>query len=177
MSSSNPNTDTVRGTRRNNTAGFVVLIALAVALAAFALYKGQAPIRTPFPEDWIIWARGTPTWAGALAIGFCVLMIGVIGMVINLLADVKPKKRSRRTAPAEIELETAPAVDLQTATRAHDNRTSESRGNLRFNAQNVAGMGLSTNSLTTNPLAENPLAGAHFKTTSESPSFEVQSLE
>ena len=61
MSSSNPNTDTVRSTRRNNTAGFVVLIALAVALAAFALYKGQAPIRTPFPEDWIIWARGTPT--------------------------------------------------------------------------------------------------------------------
>ena len=159
-----------------------MLIALAVALAVFALYKGQAPVRTPFPEDWIIWARGTATWAGALAVGFFVLLIGVIGLVINLFAGVKPHKATKATAPAEIELEAAPAVDLQTATRASEgranesrpseNRTGESRGNLRFNAQNVAAMGLSTSHLATSHLAD-----GQSETISEPPSLDVQSLE
>ena len=157
MSNSNPTLDTVRDTRRTNPVGFLVLIALAVALAAFALYKGQAPIRTPFPEDWIIWARGTATWAGALAIGFCVLLTGVIGLVINLLTGVKPRKAPRMTIPSEIELAAAPAVDLQTATRA-----SENRGDLRFNAQHAAVMGIS---------------GGQLGTVAEPPSLEVQSLE
>ncbi len=157
MSNSNPSLDTVRDTRRTNPVGFLVLIALAVALAGFALYKGQAPVRTPFPEDWIIWARGTATWAGALAVGFFVLLIGIIGLTINLLTGAKPYKTIKATAPAEIELEAAPAVDLQTATRA-----SESRGNLRFNAQNVAAMGIS---------------GGQLETVAEPPSLEVQSLE
>ena len=137
--------------------GFLVLIALAVALASFALYKGQAPIRTPFPEDWIIWARGTATWAGALAVGFFVLLIGVIGLVINLLTGVKPHKASRTAVPSAIELAAAPAVDLQTATRA-----SESRGDLRFNAQHAAAMGIS---------------GGQLETVTEPQSLEVQSLE
>jgi tetratricopeptide (TPR) repeat protein len=158
MSNSNPTLDTVRDTRRTNPAGFFVLIALAVALAGFALYKGQAPVRTPFPEDWIIWARGTATWAGALAVGFFVLLIGIIGLIINLFSGVKPRKASRTAVPSEIELTTAPAVDLQTATRA-----SESRGgDLRFNAQTVAAMGIS---------------GGQLETIAEPPSLEVQSLE
>jgi tetratricopeptide (TPR) repeat protein len=158
----------VGGTRRNSPAGFFVLIALAVALAAFALYKGQAPVRTPFPEDWIIWARGTATWAGALAVGVVVLLIGVIGLVINLLSSARPaRKAHHKPVPAEIELAAAPAVDLQTATRASEsrnseNRNSENRGNLRFNAQNVATLGLS---------------GDHLETVVAAPSLEVQSLE
>jgi len=124
MSNLNPTLDAVREARQTRrgtgTAGFFVLIALAVALAAFALYKGQAPLRTPFPEDWIIWARGTATWAGALAVGFFVLLIGVIGLVINLLSGMKPARTAPSAAPSEIELVTAPAVDLQTATRAHE---------------------------------------------------------
>jgi tetratricopeptide (TPR) repeat protein len=158
----------VGGTRRNSPAGFFVLIALAVALAAFALYKGQAPVRTPFPEDWIIWARGTATWAGALAVGVVVLLIGVIGLVINLLSSARPaRKAHHKPVPAEIELAAAPAVDLQTATRASEsrnseNRNSESRGNLRFNAQNVATLGLS---------------GDNLGTVAAAPSLEVQSLE
>lgn len=162
MSNSNPTLDTVRDTRRTNPAGFFVLIALAVALAGFALYKGQAPVRTPFPEDWIIWARGTATWAGALAVGFFVLLIGVIGLIINLFSGVKPRKASRTAVPSEIELTTAPAVDLQTATRASENRANESRGDLRFNAQTVAAMGIS---------------GGQLETIAEPPSLEVQSLE
>jgi tetratricopeptide (TPR) repeat protein len=162
MSNSNPTLDTVRDTRRTNPAGFFVLIALAVALAGFALYKGQAPVRTPFPEDWIIWARGTATWAGALAVGFFVLLIGIIGLIINLFSGVKPRKASRTAVPSEIELTTAPAVDLQTATRASENRANESRGDLRFNAQTVAAMGIS---------------GGQLETIAEPPSLEVQSLE
>ncbi|WP_303831487.1 hypothetical protein [Asticcacaulis taihuensis] len=163
MSSSNPTMGAVSGTRRSNPAGFFVLIALAVALAAFALYKGQAPVRTPFPEDWIIWARGTATWAGALAVGVVVLLIGVIGLIINLLSSARPaRKAHHKPVPAEIELAAAPAVDLQTATRANESRNSESRGNLRFNAQNVATLGLS---------------GDHLETGAAAPSLEVQSLE
>lgn len=163
MSSSNPTMGAVSGTRRSNPAGFFVLIALAVALAAFALYKGQAPVRTPFPEDWIIWARGTATWAGALAVGVVVLLIGVIGLIINLLSSARPaRKAHHKPVPAEIELAAAPAVDLQTATRANESRNSESRGNLRFNAQNVATLGLS---------------GDHLETVAAAPSLEVQSLE
>mgnify|MGYP002775605427 FL=1 len=162
MSSSNPTMGAVSGTRRSSPAGFFVLIALAVALAAFALYKGQAPVRTPFPEDWIIWARGTATWAGALAVGVVVLLIGVIGLIINLLSSARPaRKAHHKPVPAEIELAAAPAVDLQTATRASEGRNSESRGNLRFNAQNVAALGLS---------------GDHLETVA-APSLEVQSLE
>ena len=162
MSSSNPTMGAVSGTRRSSPAGFFVLIALAVALAAFALYKGQAPVRTPFPEDWIIWARGTATWAGALAVGVVVLLIGVIGLIINLLGGARPaRKAHHKPVPAEIELAAAPAVDLQTATRASEGRNSESRGNLRFNAQNVAALGLS---------------GDHLETVA-APSLEVQSLE
>jgi len=168
MSSSNPTMGAVSGTRRSNPAGFFVLIALAVALAAFALYKGQAPVRTPFPEDWIIWARGTATWAGALAVGVVVLLIGVIGLVINLLSTARPARKTHpKSAPAEIEMAAAPAVDLQTATRASEsrnseNRNSENRGNLRFNAQNVAALGLS---------------GDNLETVAAAPSLEVQSLE
>ncbi|MCR6658241.1 MAG: hypothetical protein NVV72_02440 [Asticcacaulis sp.] len=162
MSSSNPTMGAVSGTRRSSPAGFFVLIALAVALAAFALYKGQAPVRTPFPEDWIIWARGTATWAGALAVGVVVLLIGVIGLVVNLFSAARPARKTHPKAmPAEIELAAAPAVDLQTATRASESRNSESRGNLRFNAQNVAALGLS---------------GDHLETVA-APSLEVQSLE
>jgi tetratricopeptide (TPR) repeat protein len=157
MSNLNPTLDAVRDTRRSNPAGFFVLIALAVALAAFALYKGQAPVRTPFPEDWIIWARGTATWAGALAIGFFVLLIGVIGLVINLFSGAKPRKPARAAAPSEIELAAAPAVDLQTATRVN-----ESRGDLRFNAQTVAAMGIS---------------GGQLETIAEPALLEGQSLE
>jgi|GEM_PF-1293757 len=137
MNHLNPTLDDVRGTRRSNPAGFFVLIALAVALAAFALYKGQAPLRTPFPEDWIIWARGTATWAGALAVGFFVLLIGVIGLVINLFSGAKPPKPARAAAPTGIELEVAPAIDLQTATRASESR-NENHANLHFNAQSIA---------------------------------------
>ncbi len=167
MSNSNPTLDTVRDTRRSNPVGFLVLITLALALAAFALYKGQAPVRTPFPEDWIIWARGTATWAGALAVGFFVLLIGIIGLVINMFAGTKPHKTTQTAAPSEIELEAAPAVDLQTATRAGENRTSENRGNLRFNAQNVATMGVSGMGV----------SGGQLETVTEPPSLEVQSLE
>lgn len=163
MSSSNPTMGAVGGTRRNSPAGFFVLIALAVTLAAFALYKGQAPVRTPFPEDWIIWARGTATWAGALAVGVVVLLIGVIGLVINLLGGARPaRKMHPKAAPAEIELAAAPAIDLQTATRASESRNSENRGNLRFNAQNVSALGI---------------ASDHLETVAPAPSLEVQSLE
>jgi hypothetical protein len=167
MSSSNPTMDAVSGTRRNSPVGFFVLIALAVALAAFALYKGQAPVRTPFPEDWIIWARGTATWAGALAIGVVVLLIGVIGLVINLLSSVKPQKKRRIAAASEIELAATPAVDLQTATRSSESHTTEKRGNLHFDAQKIAAMNIS---------------GGHLETTVEPPvaeltAHEVQSLE
>lgn len=157
MSNSNPTLDTVRDTRRTNPVGFLVLIALAVALAGFALYKGQAPVRTPFPEDWIIWARGTATWAGALAVGFFVLLIGVIGLVINLLTGAKPHKTTKATTSAGIELAAAPAVDLQTATRA-----SEGRGDLRFNTQHAAVMGIS---------------GGQLETVAEPAHLEAQSLE
>jgi len=134
MSSSNPTLGAVRETRRTNPVGFLVLILLAVALAGFALYKGQAPIRTPYPEDWIIWARGTSTWAGALTVGFVVLLIGVIGLCLNLAGGRKSHpQRVRRAPSAEMELNAAPAVDLQTATRS-----SENRGALRFNAEKVA---------------------------------------
>jgi tetratricopeptide (TPR) repeat protein len=138
MSSSNPTLGAIRETRRASPVGFILLVVLALALAGFALYKGQAPVRTPYPEDWIIWARGTSTWAGALAVGFVVMLIGVIGLVLNLRSAPKAQIETRSHAAPDIEIQTAPAVDLQTATR-----TSDSRGTLRFNAEKVAAIPLS----------------------------------
>ncbi len=151
MSSSNPRADATKGTHRSNPVGFFVLIALAVALAAFALYRGDAPIKSIDPYNWVLWARGTAAWAGALVVGFFVLLIGIIGLAVNLLSASGPAQKAHRpAAPADIELETVPAVDLQTATRA-----SESRGSPRFETPDTA--------------AQN--------TAAEPPSLEVHSLE
>lgn len=178
MSSSNPTLGAVKETRRSNPVGFVVLIALALGLAGFALYKGQAPVRTPYPEDWIIWARGTSTWAGALAVGFVVLLIGIIGLVRNLFSARKPQKRPVATTMPELDLQAAPAVDLQTATRSSDHR-----GTLRFNAENVAALPVSAPA---EPAAPSLVYTAHSfaaAAPAEAPvppaaiAYEVQSLE
>ncbi|CAL4866643.1 hypothetical protein MMA231_00886 [Asticcacaulis sp. MM231] len=125
-------------TRKPGAAGFLILAVLAAALSAFALYKGQAPVRTPFPEDWIIWARGTAAWAGILALGAFLLLIGVIGTLRNLLPAPKPAVSAprRKSRPEAVEAAPAPvmavAEDMQLATRA-----AESRGTLHFNARTL----------------------------------------
>ncbi len=158
-------------TRKPGAAGFLILIVLAAALSAFALYKGEAPVRTPFPEDWIIWARGTAAWAGILALGGLLLLIGVIGAIRNLLPAPKPAvSHARRHAKAEtVDLTPAPvmavAEDMQSATRA-----AESRGTLRFNAH----------TLERAPTVEAMPDNVHIEVAAiavEPPHIEVQSLE
>lgn len=160
-------------TRKPGAAGFLILIVLATALSAFALYKGEAPVRTPFPEDWIIWARGTAAWAGILALGGLLLLIGVIGAVRSLLPVAKPAVAHIRRQPEAVDLMPAPVMaDMQSATRAADNR-----GNLRFNAQTLektpAVEALPENvHIESHPLVASPAAIAI-----EPPHIEVQSLE
>jgi len=74
-------------------AAFAALGLLALAVCGIGLYMGRAPILSPYPEDWIGWARTTLAWSGVFAVGVVLLLLSLIGMVRSLL----PAKRRERT--------------------------------------------------------------------------------
>ncbi|ESQ86181.1 hypothetical protein AEAC466_03020 [Asticcacaulis sp. AC466] len=134
--------------RKTGPAGFLMLTVLAMGLAAFALYKGDAPLYDPHIEDWIDQARISPLWAALFAAGIFLFVIGLIGTFRSLFSAGAPKRRSQPSLPADIELEAAPAIDIQTATRA-----SDGRGNLRFTAETI---GMQSYGAESRPMAAEP---------------------
>ncbi len=85
MSSTYSGMDTYRQTRRPNPTGFFLLVILAAAVCAVAVYMGGAPIKSLFPEDWIGWGRTSLNWAIALGAGAFVLLISVLGTLVTSL--------------------------------------------------------------------------------------------
>ena len=81
--------------------GFLILLILAGALAAYALFfggeGGHAPLTTQV-EDWIGWARVDMTDAGLLAIAAVMVLIAFIGMAVSAIGGgySKPKSGKRR---------------------------------------------------------------------------------
>lgn len=66
-------------------AAFAALSLVALIVCALGLYMGRAPILSPYPEDWIGWARTTLTWSGVFALGLALLLLGLIGLIRSLL--------------------------------------------------------------------------------------------
>ena len=91
---------------RAQPAAFAALALLALAVCAVGLYAGRAPILSPYPEDWIGWARTTLTWSGVFAVGVVLLAVGAIGAARSLL----PVRRPVARAP-EAELAAPPVAD------------------------------------------------------------------
>ncbi|MDV6332010.1 hypothetical protein [Asticcacaulis sp. 201] len=135
--------------RKPGPAGFLMLTVLAMGVAAFALYKGDAPLYDPHIEDWIDQARISPVWAALFAAGIFLFVIGLIGVFRSLFSAGEPKpRRLQPSLTDDIELEAAPAIDIQTATRA-----SDGRGNLRFTAETI---GMQSYGAESRPMAVEP---------------------
>ena len=105
---------------RAQPAAFAALALLALAVCAVGLYAGRAPILSPYPEDWIGWARTTLTWSGVFAVGVVLLAVGAIGAARSLLPVRRPAARRAVTEPeaetmAEPAAETAPIATLRCA--------------------------------------------------------------
>ncbi|MEI9902912.1 MAG: hypothetical protein WDN06_02215 [Asticcacaulis sp.] len=66
-----------------------------------AIYKGHAPYDDHFLPDWVNWAQRETTWAGVLALGVVILMIGLVGWAIRAFAPApKPARPRAASAPS-----------------------------------------------------------------------------
>jgi tetratricopeptide (TPR) repeat protein len=136
---------------RAHPAGFAALALLALAVCAVGLYLGRAPILSPYPEDWIGWARSALTWSGVFAIGVVLLLVGVIGAVRSLLPA--PKPHAVVTAPAVASAagtEEAMAAPAEVVTL---DEARPARGALKFDADRVAAIAAETNATIPTPPA------------------------
>ncbi|WP_443749542.1 tetratricopeptide repeat protein [Asticcacaulis solisilvae] len=126
--------------------GFVVLTILAVAVCAVALFIGDAPYKSPYPSDWIGWARGDRTWSGVLVVGVIVLLIGIIGTVVRALGALlfglsRPKARKVPKAPkVRPAVEMAAPSPLDTALSVPAEQPA--RASLKFDADSLASTGI-----------------------------------
>jgi len=86
-------------THKPKLLGFLILLVLAFALGAYALFfggeGGHAPM-TSHAEDWIGWARVDMTDAGILAVAVVVALIAIIGMLVAVAGGGKPTPGKRR---------------------------------------------------------------------------------
>jgi hypothetical protein len=152
--------------------GFVVLTILAVAVCAVALFVGDAPYKSPYPSDWIGWARGDRTWSGVLVVGAIVFLIGLIGTVVRAAGAVlfgmsRPKARkTSKAAKARPAVEMPAPSSLDTALSVPAEQPS--RASLKFDADSLAATGIaaSADAVETKPAAS--IADMHP---------EIQSLE
>ena len=125
--------------------GFVVLTILAVAVCGVALFIGDAPYKSPYPSDWIGWARGDRTWSGVLVVGLIVLLIGIIGTVIRALGALLfglSRPRTTRPAKARSPVDTSAPSPLDTALSVPADQPT--RGSLKFDADSLASTGIAT---------------------------------
>lgn len=136
---------------RAHPAGFAALALLALAVCAVGLYLGRAPILSPYPEDWIGWARSALTWSGVFAIGVVLLLVGVIGAVRSLLPAPKPHAVVAAPAVASAAgTEEAMAAPAEVVTLDEARPT---RGALKFDADRVAAIAAETNATIPTPPA------------------------
>lgn len=164
--SSNSSTDS-HGAGGAKVTGFVVLTILALAVCGAALYLGGAPVKSTYVDDWIGWVRSEQTWPGVFAVAFIVLLIGVFGGLIRLIAgvgnrsDYADRARSRRPTLAPEAL-------------AMPAEKTASRGSLKFDAQSLEARDTDSDGLTIPAVAAKP---ALADSLAEPPSLEIQSLE
>ena len=136
---------------RAHPAGFAALALLALAVCAVGLYLGRAPILSPYPEDWIGWARSALTWSGVFAIGVVLLLVGVIGAVRSLLPAPKPHTVVAAPAVASAAgTEEAMAAPAEVVTL---DEARPARGALKFDADRVAAIAAETNATVPTPPA------------------------
>jgi tetratricopeptide (TPR) repeat protein len=127
---------------RAHPAAFAALALLALAVCAIGLYLGRAPILSPYPEDWIGWARSALTWSGVFAVGVVLLLVGVIGAVRSLLPAPKPHKTA--AAPVVTSADAPEASMTAPAEVVTLDEARPARGALKFDADRVAAIGAGT---------------------------------
>ena len=104
MTSTNSTMDAYDDTpRRGGAGGFIVLALLALVLGGVVLYLGRtgttpAPLTSPYPEDWINWARAETVYSGLLLIAAVFFLIGFFGMLARMFAP-RPKRNRARVSP------------------------------------------------------------------------------
>ncbi|MDI7776320.1 hypothetical protein [Asticcacaulis sp. EMRT-3] len=125
--------------RKSGPAAFIALALLALAICAVALYAGRAPLLSPYPEDWIGWARTTLTWSGVFAVGVVLLVIGVIGTARTLLPVRQPRRHTMPSSAftSETAAPAAFAEDAVSAAPAAQSEPRPPRGNLKFDASRI----------------------------------------
>lgn len=123
--------------------GFVVLTILAVAVCGVALFIGDAPYRSPYPSDWIGWARGDRTWSGVLVVGAIVMVVGIVGTIVRTMGALlfglsRPKVRKAPKPRPAVEMAAPSALDTALSVPAEQ----PARASLRFDADSLASTGI-----------------------------------
>ena len=100
MTSTNSTMDAYDDAPRRGAGGFIILSLLALVLGGVVLYLGRtgttpAPLTSPYPEDWINWARAETLYSGLLLIAAVFFLIGFFGMLARAFA---PRPRRTRAA-------------------------------------------------------------------------------
>ncbi|MFT3996257.1 MAG: hypothetical protein QM667_02530, partial [Asticcacaulis sp.] len=83
-----------QGHSRANAGLFIGIVIAGAAVIALALIGGGAPISAGiYLNDWIDWARISPSMSGLLVLGVVMVLIGIVGTLVSLMA---PKPQSRK---------------------------------------------------------------------------------
>ncbi len=90
---------------RPKATGFVVLTILALALGAGVIYYARtaatpAPLTSPYPEDWLNWARTETLYSGLLLVAAVFLVMGLVGMMVRAMTPRRPAQRLHPVTPS-----------------------------------------------------------------------------
>ena len=103
MTTTNTTIEAFEDAPRPKATGFVVLTVLALALGAGVVYYARtaatpAPLTSPYPEDWINWARTETLYSGLLLIAVVFLLMGLVGMLVRAMS---PRPKAPRLRPLD----------------------------------------------------------------------------